>query len=303
MEIMAYGGWDRCARFVAGELELIVTLEVGPRIIQFGRIGGPNELVEYAKDMGSTGGSEYRSYGGHRLWVAPEDPILTYEPDNDPVATDETPGGVIFTKRAGALGIERAIWVRIEEGRVLLEHRVTNFSESPRTIAPWCLTVMAPGGVCLFPQPEFRQHSEALLPAAPLVLWHYTRMADPRWTWGSRVVRLAQDPAQGPQKVGAAVRAGYAAYSNHGNLFIKRFPYLPGADYPDYGCNFETFTRQDMLEVESLGPLVTLGGGESVMHPETWYLVPGVSVPSDDEACGDWLHGLASERPPHWPEG
>ncbi len=61
MELVAYGGWNRCARIVAGNTEAIVTLEVGPRIIRYGLIGGPNELVEYSKDMGKTGGDEYRS--------------------------------------------------------------------------------------------------------------------------------------------------------------------------------------------------------------------------------------------------
>lgn len=299
MEIVAYGGWDRCARFVAGDLELIVTLEVGPRIIRFGLVGGPNELVEYTKDMGSKGGDQYRSYGGHRLWIAPEDPVVTYEPDNDPVEVEETDEGIAFTKRPGPLGIERTIVVRLDAERIELAHRVTNYSETPRILAPWCLTVMAPGGVCLFPQPEFRSHSEALLPAGPLVLWHYTRMDDPRWTWGGRVVRLAHDPSLGPQKVGAAVQAGYAAYANHGNLFLKRFPHWPDRKYPDFGCNFETFTRQDMLEVESLGPLATLGGGETVEHPETWYMIPDVAVPGEDEACGEWLAGIARDRPVH----
>jgi hypothetical protein len=64
MEIVPYGGWNRCLRIVAGQTEAIVTLEVGPRIIRYGLIGGPNELVEYAKDMGKTGGDEYGATEG-----------------------------------------------------------------------------------------------------------------------------------------------------------------------------------------------------------------------------------------------
>lgn len=297
MDVVPYGGWDRCARFVLDDLELVITLEVGPRVIRFGFVDGPNELVEYAKDMGKTGGEDYRSYGGHRLWVAPEEPAVTYEADNDPVEVLESSGVATFVKKAGLLGLERSIGVRMEEGRVVLEHRVVNRSEQPRTLAPWCLTVMAPGGVCLFPQPEYRAHSEALLPARPLVLWHYTRMHDPRWSWGDRVVRLHHDANLGPQKVGARIEQGYAAYANHGNLFLKRFPFDGSAPYPDFGCNFETFTRHDMLEVESLGPLVALEPGESVSHPETWYLLRDAGVPDDDGACGDYLSSLASTRP------
>lgn len=300
MEIVAYGGWERCARLVSGDLELLVTLDVGPRIIRFGFVGGPNELVEYEKDMGRTGGDEYRSYGGHRLWIAPEDEKLTYEPDNDPViVSEEQDGWVRFESANPRFGRSRAIRLRFREQAVELEHIVTNLTETPAVLAPWCLTVMAPGGVCLFPMPDFKPHTEALLPAAPMVLWHYTRMADPRWTWGSRVGRLRHDPNLGPQKVGMFIRQGFAAYANHGNLFLKHFP-STGENYLDFGCNFETFTRQDMLEVESLGPVVMLGGGETVVHPETWYLGRGIEIPTDDEACGGLLEKFAREHPPRY---
>ena len=97
MEIVPYGGWNSCARIQAGGIEALVTLEVGPRIIRYGLIGGPNELVEYAKDMGKTGGDEYRSYGGHRLWIAPEEDPKTLHADNALVEAKEEGGWHVFT--------------------------------------------------------------------------------------------------------------------------------------------------------------------------------------------------------------
>ncbi len=298
VETVGYGGWQRCVRLVSGNFEALVTVEVGPRVIRFGEVGGPNALVEYPAQMGLTGGSEYRSYGGHRLWVAPEDAAVTYEPENEPVHAYEEGGWACFRASLGAQRLEKEVRVRWEGEALRLEHRVTNRGEEVRTLAPWVLTVMAAGGECLWPQPEPKSHKDALLPAAPLVLWHYTDMADPRWTWGARVARLRHDPeAERPQKVGALVTQGYAAYANHGSLFLKRFPALEGAVYPDYGCNFETFTRHDMLEVETLGPLVELEPGATVTHPETWYLVPSQTPPAEDAACAEWLEGLVATRP------
>src|SRR5947209_869066 len=97
MEIVSYGGWDRCARIVSGQIEMIVTLEVGPRIIRLGQIGGPNEFVEYPDEMGKRGGDEYRSYGGHRLWIAPEEMPKTYFPDNAPVEYEVDGQWHVFT--------------------------------------------------------------------------------------------------------------------------------------------------------------------------------------------------------------
>ena len=58
-----------------------------------------------------------------------------------------------------------------------------------------------------------------------------------------------------------------------GNTFFCKTVTPPrvGANYPDDGCNFETYTNHEMLEIESLGPLVTLAPGESSAHQERWF--------------------------------
>lgn len=297
MEIVSYGGWNRCARIVAGNTEAIITLEVGPRIIRYGLIGGPNELVEYDKDMGSTGGDEYKSYGGHRLWIAPEEDPKTMHPDNNPVEHREEDGWEVFTAPAEKWFVQKEIRIKAEGEAIRIEHRIYNRGVYATELAPWSLTVMAVGGVCIFPQAGFIAHSEKVLPARPLVLWHYTDMSDPRWTWGKRVIRLAQHADKGPQKIGAFIDQGWAAYANHGNIFLKRFGAEADYVYPDYHCNFETFTRQDMLEVETLGPTETIPPGDYASHFETWYLVGNQSVPEDDQACGDLFDKLAVTRP------
>ena len=85
MEIIAYGGWEKCIRLSNGKIELIITLEVGPRIIRFGFVDGENIFYEDSNQMGKTLGDVFRLYGGHRLWVSPEIPGFTDYPDNFPV--------------------------------------------------------------------------------------------------------------------------------------------------------------------------------------------------------------------------
>ncbi|HZH99413.1 MAG TPA: hypothetical protein VEX38_10620 [Fimbriimonadaceae bacterium] len=297
METVSYGGWQ-CARLVSGKAELLVTLDVGPRVIRLGIIGGSNELHESDKDRGKKGGEEYRSYGGHRLWIAPEHPVRTLQPENEPVEHETEADWHIFRSKPDRFGIQKEIRITApgDEG-FLLEHRIYNTGVYAVELAPWALTVMAAGGECVFPHASHQAHSENFLPVRPLVLWSYTDMADPRWTWGSQVVRLRQDRERGPQKVGAFVGQGYACYANHGNTFVKRFDADPGADYTDFGCNFETFTRQDMLEVESLGPMQVVDAGAYAVLNEGWRLFPGTTPPQSDEACAKWLEGLAHECP------
>ena len=298
MKIVEYGGWKQCARLTDGRIELIATLEVGPRIIRFGFDGGPNEFVEFAEDMGKTGGSEYRSYGGHRLWVSPEVAGRTDLPDNSPVRHEWDGENLTLTAPVEqATHLQREMQITLTDGGVRIEHRVYNKGMFEVYCAPWCLSVMAPGGQAFFPQEAYRPHSEQLLPARPMVLWAYTDMSDPRWTWGRRLIRLRQDAtATTPQKVGALVTAGWAAYRNGDHVFVKCFP-CEAEEYPDFGCNFETYTNERMLELESLGPMQVILPGERATHVETWGLFEAVSLPDEDAPLEDELARLASEVP------
>src|SRR3954447_13948954 len=107
-------------------------------------------------------------------------------------------------------------------------------------------------------------------------LWPFTDLKDPRWNFGSKFITLRQDPKLGATKLGLAHKAGAVGYLNGGTLFVKRFGYVEGSPYPDQGVNFETFTNEDMLEMESLGPMVRLAPGQSAEHVETWELFAGV---------------------------
>jgi hypothetical protein len=209
------------------------------------------------------------------------------------VLVTEADGWLTVEKPLGPTRIGRAISMRFEGEVLALAHRVTNHSDQPIVCAPWCLTVMAAGGECVFPMPPSKPHAEALLPAAPLVLWHYTDMTDSRWTWGRRLIRLRQTDSPTPQKVGAWLSQGWAAYLNHGNVFLKTFDVGYPGSLPDFGCNFETFTRHDMLEVESLGSLAALPPGESAVHNERWSLAPAPSLSADETGWAEWLEASA----------
>jgi hypothetical protein len=69
-------------------------------------------------------------------------------------------------------------------------------------------------------------------------------------------------------------------------LFVKQFSYAEGRRYPDNGCNFETFTNQEFLEVESLGPLQRIAPGKSVEHVEQWWLLKDVGNDLSEAGIG-----------------
>ena len=287
-EIVPYGGWQKVLRLANKQTELLLTTEVGPRIIRFGFTGGPNEFAEYPDQMGKTGGSEYRSYGGHRFWIAPEHSGRTNHPDNGVVGWKEERGEVtLIAPVETGTQLQKHVRVQLDADRnhARITHRVTNRGKQIVQLAPWGISVMAPGGYAIIPQERYIPHAERVLPVRPMTLWGYTEMADPRWTWGNRYIQLRQDRSSASvQKFGMFVSQGWAAYANGDRLFLKRFPCDANAGYPDFGCNAEFFSNQRMLEVESLGPLTALKPGESVSHQEDWYLFRDVHPGTTDQA-------------------
>ena len=144
---------------------------------------------------------------------------------------------------------------------------------------------MAPGGMEIIPLPPKAPHpghpKNAKSPAdfgpnQELILWPYFDFADTRWTFGSRYAFLRQDVNKGPTKIGLAHRMGWVAYLNSGVLFVKRFDYREGASYPDLGTRYQTFSNEDMLEMETVGELFKLKPGESAELVESWELHGGV---------------------------
>lgn len=284
VEMAAYGGWANCARLSNGMVDLVVTLDVGPRMIRFGFCGGPNVFYEDAAALGKTGGDEWRLYGGHRLWHAPERDGRTNTSDNRPVACEALDGFVRVTQPAEPqTGIQKELEVRLlpGEARAHVIHRLRNAGVWAVELAPWALSVMAGGGTAIIPLPPRGTHPENLLPTGGLALWPYADMSDPRWVWGRQFILLRQRGGP-PQKIGSAGAPGWLAYANTGLLFVKTFCVLPGAVYPDMGSAAEVFTNADLLELESLGPLARLEPGAAVEHVEEWALFDGVAAPQND---------------------
>jgi hypothetical protein len=295
-QIIPYRGWQNTLRLANEEMELLVTTDVGPRILVYKAPSGENVLKTFDDQLGSSGEQQWRIRGGHRLWLAPEDALLSYHLDNGPVAWryDSFSGEVVVESVQDSpqrirktLGILSAA----QGSRVSLRHTVVNEGDQPIMLSVWALTVMQAQGLEVIPQPPLGEHPRDLLPNRGVVLWPYTDLSDLRLTLGTKFWLLRQAPDYPPIKIGLAHREKWIAYLSGETLYLKTFDYNPTAAYPDGGCNFETFTDSEMLEIESLGPLVTLQPGESTNHHETWHLFPLTeqSVIDSEEALAEWI--------------
>jgi hypothetical protein len=289
VEKIEYAGLPDCYKLSNETIELVVTTSVGPRILRYAFLDDENILGEVPDAVVETTLGAWKPFGGHRLWAAPEANPRSYAPDSHPVEFEiEGERSIRLTAPLEeATGLQKEMTVTLDAtgSGVTVGHRITNRGLWPIELAPWALTIMRGGGQAIFPQEPYRSWNDYLLPARPLVMWHYTDLSDPRWAIGPKYIRLRSiEEMTEPQKMGLLNKQGWAAYLSLGTLFVKRAGYVENASYPDYNCNFETYTAASFIEVESLAPLRRLEPGESASHTERWFLFKGVETNETEES-------------------
>ena len=271
--------------------------EAGPRLVRLYLAGSDVNLLAEAPDLTwETDLGEYRIYGGHRLWHAPEAFPRTYLPDNEGLSIDEVEGGVRLrqpTERA--TGIQKSVELRMDPDRPVLtvQHSLHNVGLWPVELAPWALTQVALGGVAVLPQqaPVPSQY----LPNRQLTLWSYTQARDARLWLDDDLVLVDGQVGEQPFKIGYFNHAGWMGYLLGGVFFVKRFTPQPDLPHPDMHSNCEVYVWNRFLEVETLGPLATLEPGAAIVHVETWELhhAPGAEPTIDGIRSLVQLLGLA----------
>ena len=124
IDIVNYKKYGKCVSFEASDIKLLVTIELGPRIIFYGK-NNVNIMFEDLEDTTNKGGKFFEDnlsgkgiwhlYGGHRLWKSPEY-MDTYYPDNAPVGYVIEGNKVTFTSKVEVTtGLEKSVAVEMKD--------------------------------------------------------------------------------------------------------------------------------------------------------------------------------------------
>jgi hypothetical protein len=286
-------------------LTLIASRSAGPRILSIRRKGvaaeSANLLAELPDQSFETPrAGTYHFYGGHRLWLGPEDTDRTYMPDDTPLHLALEDAAVTFTQPADPFyGIEKSLRITLapDAARVTIDHTLTNRGSAPVTGAPWAITMLKPGGTAILPQVAT---DTGLLPNRSLTLWPYTDIRSPHIHWGNRYIFVysnmqADLPASKPGgslKIGFPNPCGWLAYWLEGTLFVKRAAYQHAGGYLDNGSSSQCYCCGRFLELETLGPAGTLPPGSSLQHTETWEIFADVPFEPDEDFVQSLVEGL-----------
>jgi hypothetical protein len=260
----------------------------GPRLLRLTLQGSNRNLfAEIPQVTFESPHGPYHPYGGHRLWLSPENPGITYFPDDFSPRADQLPDGVRLTGPVETpSGVQKSMEVRFDAGQsvVTLNHTLTNLGSAEVEFAPWAITQMAPGGWAVIPNVP-PQTASKLLPDRSLALWPYTRLDDSRLRFMDDLILVRSDETVQPCKIGLRSQDGWLGYYHAGVFFRKLAQPDWSQPYPDFGCNLEVYVDNRFLELETIGPLTRLSPGASLSHRETWQIWAGLDVADTAEAA------------------
>ena len=273
--------FGKCVSISNGTLKAAVTIDFGPRIIHLSLDDGPNILYQDVERVHRIDGEIFRryfgedktyyQYGGHRLWISPEELPITYFPDNDSVTYSITDEGIRFVPpEQKSRGIQTSFSLLMNEtsNELMIIHEAINKSSEPHTMSLWPITAMRAGGTVILPQNPV-DLNRSRQPNRVLALWPYTDLADPRVHWGKEYITVRQIPNMDEHfKFGADALPGWAAYQWEDHLLVKHFVHNLQALYPDGGVSFECYVNAHCAEIETLSPLYRVEPKETIRHVE-----------------------------------
>ncbi len=262
-------------RIEAGRVQLMVTTSVGPRVLGLLTEDGRNHFAELPDmTLDCPGSDPIHLRGGSRLWAAPEDPRVTYRPDDDAVGVEEIPDGVRLATRPDPVSeTSRDISLTVTgPERFALDYRVVNRADRPQRLAAWAITMMRAGGRAWLPVLTEPFDAGGFQGQRNIVLWSYARNDDPRFRLSDHAVEVhaSVDPDLGRFKVGTSLRRGWVAHWAAGLMLVKYAGHVESREYADMGSSGQVYSQHDFTELETLGPLTDLGPGEAAEHHEDW---------------------------------
>ncbi len=257
-------------QFDLGPYRIAVATEFGPRITSLRLEDGPEMLAELGPDAvieHETG--VYRFHGGHRLWVAPELPELTYASDDHPCSVEEVGRVVSVVAPRDGVGLVKEMRLSIDGDSLVVDHRISRVEGHSPPVSAWAITQLPLGGTAILPV-----SGADTTPSANryLVLWPYTSLEDQRVSVGDEALELRAGEGP-PIKFGSGPDPGRLGYFRDSFLFMKEIAPATNRSLPDFGAVGQVYVGQGFCELESVGDLTDLADGAAAELQERWTVV------------------------------
>jgi len=279
-ETIEYFGYSDCIAIENATTRVVLCPQAGGRVLEYS-LNGANALYLNPEQQGwrhKPGVPRIDPCGG-RFDVGPER-VITPHPDlwlgdwTGQIAGDGKARLTSLRDETTGLRLVREFTLAPDSSRLDCEQRIINESDKPVMCCHWSRTLAVGGGICLIPLTPDSRFPKSYLMYGPGPVMNF-QPVDPNIRIRDGFLEILGTPAN--PKLGMDSAAGWFAYLMRNDvLFVKRFPVDPDRVY----CEMAGLTisiwyyKNEMCELEPIGPRETLAPGASASYTEQWELFP-----------------------------
>ena len=273
-------GYKNCLALENADTRVVLCPQAGGRVLEYS-LKGVNALYLNPAQQGwlHTPGIPSVVPCGGRCDIGPERVIATH-PDlwlgnwTGEIVSEGTVRLTSARDRVTGVRLVRTFTLAEGSSRLTFEQRMINESDKRVACCHWSRTLAAGGGICLIPLTPGSRFPKSYIMYGPGPVMNF-QPVDPNIRIRDGFLEILGTPAN--PKLGMDSTAGWFGYLMRSNLmFIKKYPVFSDRVYSEMaGLTISIwYFKNEMCELEPIGPRETLAPGESAAFTEDWSLFP-----------------------------
>lgn len=182
----------------------------------------------------------------------------------------------LISQQDTSTGVQLIRKFRLDEKTSRLEFTqiIRNVSQETRSYCHWSRTFAKGGGISLTPVNENSRYPRGYLIYSPNNVMDYLPADEPNVAVRQGILEITGPPVR--PKFVIDCPDGWLAYISRDNqLFIKKFMVFPDRQYGEMAANNASiwYYKEQMCEIEPIGPMEILEPGEEASFTEVWWLL------------------------------
>lgn len=276
--IVAQYGYNNCIELKNNDVRVVLEPNMGGRIIVY-ELNGKNVLHRNPEQDGIIyePGKLIEPAGG-RFDIGPENII----PPRPALYFGKWEGKItgkrqaqLISQRDTSTGVQLIRIFKLDDhgSKLTYTQIIRNIDSQTKHYCSWSRTFAKGGGISLTPLNPESRFPKGYLIYGPGRVMDFMPAQEPNFRVRNGILEIIGPPER--PKFVMDVSEGWLAYlTRDDQLFIKKFPVYPDRVYGEMSAANVSiwYFREEMCEIEPMGPMETIKPGEEATFTETWYL-------------------------------
>ena len=282
VNIVEHSGYTNCIEISNAHTKIVIDPNFGGRVLEYSL--NNRNIIRTSPDedgfihSGNKDLPHWLSPHGGRCDIGPE---MTIPPH--PVLWTgrweyEISGELSLTlisqpDEATGVRLYREFILEKDTSKVWFTQSIKNISGELKEYCHWGRTFVIGGGICLVPLNPKSRYPFGYLLYGPGDVMDYKTVEDKNISVREGILEITGPPERAKFAIDAC--EGWIAYiAKNDLLFTKKFPIYPKRIYGEMAANSVSiwYNRDEMVEIEPIGPMESIEPGKSVSFSEEWNL-------------------------------